>query len=143
MPGFQRRTFLLEFEDPSFAGLEVRMRSADLRTLLRMQDYARTNFANEEHRDEFEPFCGELAGMMISWNLLDDHNEPIAITGPDLAKEEWPLLAAILNAWLNALTLVPRPLSRPSSDGDRLAELDIPMEPLSESLSSSSTPSES
>jgi hypothetical protein len=143
MTGFQRRTFLLEFEDPSFNGLEVRMRSADLRTLMRMEDYARTNFARPEHRDEFDGFCEELADVMISWNLLDDQEQPVAITGPNLAKEEWPLLAAILNAWLRSLTLVPRPLLRPSSDGDRLAGLSIPMETLSENPSSSSTPSES
>jgi hypothetical protein len=142
MTGFQRRIFLLEFEDESFSGLEVRMRSADLRTLVRMQDYARTNFALTEHMSEFDLFCDELAGVMISWNLLDDQERPVPVTGPDLAKEEWPLLAAILNAWLRALTLVPRPLSQPSSDGDRLAGLSIPMETLSPSPTSSSTPNE-
>lgn len=143
MTGFNRRTFRLEFEDPSFSGLEVRMRSATLGEVVRLQELMNTNFATPDHADELTAFHELLAGKIISWNLLDDSNEPVVTDAQQIAKEEWPLIKAIAFAWLQALVAVPPPLSRPSSGGDRLAELSIPMETLSESPPSLSSPSES
>ena len=155
MTGFHRRTFLLEFEDPSFGGLEVRTRSAALGDLMRMQELMETQIGRLEHAEErrelYERLGGsdERAGLIIEWNLLDDSNEPVPTTAEQLEKEEWPLIRAICRAWVRALVDVSPPLSQPSSDGDRLEGLHIPMTTLpaaSDSLenqTSSNEPNES
>jgi hypothetical protein len=143
MTGFQRRTFLLDFEDPSFGGLQVRTRSANLGFLARMEELMRTPLAAPEHADDLDELFVKLSSLIISWNLLDDHNEPVGTTPADLAKEEWPLVRQICRAWIMAVADVPAPLSQPSSDGDRLADLQIPMETLSPNPPSSPPPSES
>lgn len=148
--GFRRRTFVLEFEDPSFGGLEVRTRSASLDDLMRMQELMNTMIGRPEHeadrRELYDRLGGsdQYPGLIISWNLLDDNGQPVPTDPESLTKEEWPLIRNICRAWVAALIDVPRPLSLPSSDGDRLAGLSIPMQTLpSSSLpspSSSSTP---
>jgi hypothetical protein len=142
-PGFQRRTFLLEFQDPSFHGLEVRTRSASLDVLFRMQTLMSTDLGPNEHAAERKEFYQLLAGgsnsfgplpILVSWNLLDDHNEPVPITPDQLSKEEWPMVRAIVLAWIGALASVPPPLSQPSSAGAPSEELNlsmVPMEPIS------------
>lgn len=144
--GFHRRTFVLEFEDPSFAGLQVRVRSASLDDLIRMQELMHTEIGTPGHEDDRQELYDRLGGtdrypgLLISWNLLDDNDEPVPTTPDSLAKEEWPLIRNICRAWLAALVSVPAPLSLPSSDGDRLAELSIPMDTLSANPQSSNEP---
>lgn len=148
--GFRRRTFVLEFEDPSFGGLEVRTRSASLDDLMRMQELMATPLGTGEHEAERQELYDRLGGsdqypgLIISWNLLDDRDQPVPTDPESLRKEEWPLIRNICRAWVSALVEVPRPLSPPSSDGDRLEGLSIPMQTLTPSslpsLSSSSTP---
>lgn len=146
--GFRRRTFVLEFEDPSFGGLEVRTRSASLDDLMRMQELMNIQIGRHEaeRRELYDRLGGsdQYPGLIISWNLLDDNGQPVPTDPESLAKEEWPLIRNICRAWVSALIEVPRPLSPPSSDGDQLEGLVIPMQTLpSSSLpspSSSSTP---
>jgi hypothetical protein len=146
MTGFKPRRFVLEFEDPSFGGLEVVTRSASLDDLMRMQELMATPLGNAEYANErrelFERLGGtdERAGIIVRWNLLDDHDEPVPTDPSSLEKEEYPLIRAICRAWIAALIEVPRPLSLPSSDGDRLAELNIPMTTLPSPDSSASLP---
>lgn len=149
--GFRRRTFVLEFEDPSFGGLIVRTRSASLDDLMRMQELMNIPIGRKEHEDDRQELYDRLGGsdqypgLIVSWNLLDDNGEAVPTEPESLSKEEWPLIRSICRAWVAALVDVPRPLSQPSSDGDRLAELSIPMQTLEPSTSpnpsSSSTPS--
>lgn len=131
-PGFMRRTFRLEFEDPSFNGLDVRARSADLRYLLRFEELMATDFALRTNAEEYDEFCGMLSQILISWNLLDDAERPVPTDADSVSKEEWPLLKQIARAWIGAVASVAPPLPKPSSDGDLLAGLniEIPMETL-------------
>lgn len=140
MTGFMRRTFKLEFDDPSFGGLEVRARTKSLGFLVRLQQLMTTNLAAPEHAEELGEFHEKLAEVIISWNLLNDAERPVETTAEAIGKEEWLLLGQIAKAWIAAVTQPSPPLSPPSSDGDRLAGLDIPMEALSPNLLSSSTP---
>jgi hypothetical protein len=135
--GFQRRTFRLEFDDPSFDGLVVRCRSASLGFLIRYEELMRMNLSLPEHSEELWEMYEHVERIIISWNLLDDDNEPVGTDAAQLSKEEWPMIRQIVRAWHKAVTEVPPPLSRPSSDGDPLAGLniEIPMETLPESAS--------
>lgn len=144
-PGFERRTFRLEFEDPSFSGLVVRARSANLRFLVRMEQLMALDMgagANGLAEQEYAEFCSMLSSRIIEWNLLTGRGEVASSLPEELAEEEWPLLVQLARAWVSAVSSVPPPLSRPSSDGDRLAGLTIPMETLSPNQLSSSTQSE-
>jgi hypothetical protein len=133
MTGFMRRTFNLAFEDPSFSGLVVRTRTKPLRFLLRLEELMTTNLAVPENAELLDEFHEMISEVIISWNLLDDAEQPVDTTPEAIAKEEWLLLKEISRAWVKAVTQPAPPLSQPSSDGDLLAGLDIPMEALSPS----------
>lgn len=137
----------LEFDDPTFNGLIVKTRSASLEFLVRMQELMQFNLADPEHEDDKKELFTKMSSLMsgpgLGWNLTDDDGKAVG-TGPaQLAKEEWPLIKLIARAWVLAVADVPAPLSRPSSDGDRLAGLSIPMEPLSSDPQSLSPQNES
>lgn len=127
MTGFMRRTFVLDFEDPSFNGLEVRTRSASLGTLMRMQELMGMALGDGEHVTEREEFFYHLAdSVLISWNLLDEQGVPVKISPESLAEEEWPMIRQIARAWVRAVTSVAPPLSNSSSDGDQSEEPQLP-----------------
>lgn len=142
MTGFMRRTFKLAFEDPSFGGLEVRARTKPLRFLVELERLMSIDLADDDNVADLDRFHEMLAEVIISWNLLDDAERPVEITAEAIGGEEWLLLKEIAIAWRKAVTTPPDPLSLPSSDGDPLAGLDIPMEALSPSLPSSPPQSE-
>lgn len=145
MPGFYRRTLVLQFEDPSWGGLEVKARSANLEFLMRFQELMHTNLGGPDSDTDRAELFAKLAYLLEGdghgWNLLDDDGKPVPTTAAKIAKEEWPLIRAICKAWVLAVAEVDAPLSPPSSAGDRLAALqDVPMESLSNSPPISSPP---
>ena len=146
MTGFMRRTFNLEFSDESFNGLEVRMRSASIGVLMRMQELLVTPLGGAQAAVERKELFGYLADAIVSWNLLDEAEQPVEHTAEQVEQEEWPLIRLIAIAWIDAVAGVPRPLSQPSRDGEQsvdLSSLPIPMETMPSTTEGSATTGES
>ena len=80
----------------------------------------------------------EMAGIydvfeskLVSWNLEEDDGSAIPFTRDTLAAQDRVLVAAIVEAWLNAVQGVRRPLVLPSLAGEQSLAASIPTEPLS------------
>lgn len=134
--GFHRRTYLLDFSDPTFHGLEVRARGCSLEQAMELQRCINLggNIGAAGFEADRRRWFELLAELIIEWNLLDEQDRPVPITPEAIAQEEFTLLSAICVAYLLAVVSVSAPLPQPSSDGPSSLEgFDIPMEPLSES----------
>jgi hypothetical protein len=135
--GFERRTYLLEFEDmPGFEGLWIRARGAtldeavDLEYLLELgRKILERNNEMKENRDRYYRILDDL---FIEWNRTDD-GEPVPCDEKHIRLEELPLLQTATRQWLRAVFTVPPPLSQPSPNGSPPPELFEVMEHASES----------
>ena len=80
----------------------------------------------------------EFAKRLVSWNLTDDNDQPIPATPEGLRLVDTSLVAALKQAWVQALTGVhdADPLAQTSPSGERSLVESVPMEALSPSLAS-------
>lgn len=134
--GFERVMYKLEFDDPRWAGLEIRARGATFEQAMELQRIMglgidllkRDDPIAEEDRRRYYAL---LAEIIVDWNRTDG-GVPVPVDEKNMALEELPMLQSMTRAYLRATFEVPPPLSRPSSDGEPSEELFQLMEPLSE-----------
>lgn len=137
-----RTIYRLEFDGDEFNGLVVRVRALTFnewleeRDILAMRWVYDTELTDEERDRKADALHSLFADHLVDWNLCSD-GEPVPATLEGLRSQEALFIGQIISAWRNnALGVISRPLEQPSSSGDPLEELQIPMEPLSESLAS-------
>jgi len=82
----------------------------------------------------------KMADKLITWNLEDEAGLPVPTTREAVLEQDKDLMLAVLGAWLDGVNGVSAPLEQPSTGGEPSPAASIPMEPLSPSLASSSTP---
>ena len=128
-PGYKRDkpVYRLRFDGDEFDGLEVTAKSLPLGEFLelqRMQAKAGTD------PDVAEQVIGRMAHVLISWNLLDDDDQPVPCTFDGIKAQDLPFVLAIFQAWMEAVAGVPNHSPASSNDGGTSLEPSIPMEPL-------------
>ncbi len=159
----QKPLYALKFEGDEFEGLEVMARTIPLGKffeLQRLQDRASTD------ADAAEEVVRRLAGVVVSWNLVDDDDKPVPVeyavctvsgkpgkpgdpcsdhqndeaAGPceytGLVAQDLTFVLTIIQAWMEAVTSVPNSLKSSSNGGGTSLELSIPMDMSSPALQS-------
>jgi hypothetical protein len=113
-----RRRIRLVFDDPAFAGLEVRVRSAGVDELAAAYAVARDTATPADAIALADTF----AGVLIDWNVEQD-GKPVPPTREGVGCLDYGDLLRIFAAWLNAAQgLIPTPAADPMVD-----ETDLPM----------------
>jgi len=72
----------------------------------------------------------KLASLLHSWNVEDGQGRPVPATIDGIRSIEISFAYKIMRAWTDALTGVPGPLDRPSTDGLPWEGQPIPTEAL-------------
>lgn len=125
----------LVFPDGRYAGAEVFARCSlslgEYFEFIAVRESDREQGQRDYARSMFEAF----APYLVRWNL-QRQGEPIPCDVEGLWSLERELSRQIIRAWQRAVEEVPGPLEQPSSGGQPSAELEMPMEPLSESQAS-------
>lgn len=131
--GFQRGLLKLEFEDPEFAGLEVKSKRFSLGELLDVMMFpSRLNTGtDEERRLALESMAEMLDSKIVAWNYEDEAGLPIDKCAKEIEALDEGFLTAILRGITAGSKKVAAPLETPSGDGG--LESQIPMEPLPDS----------
>ncbi|GAB3156207.1 hypothetical protein GCM10027258_62290 [Amycolatopsis stemonae] len=98
--------YRLEFEDPQFEGLVVRIRHGSIQI--------RADFDKAVGwREQLEVFVRAL----VEWNLEDDEGKTLPFTVEALLGTQDNVVNAMLNAWVDA-GRPPAPLEQPSTSGE-------------------------
>lgn len=121
--GYKRnnRVYKLVFKDEDMDGLEVRCRSLPLAKYMELVGLVEGGVDLSNVGD----ILGEFAQVIVSWNLVDDDDQPIPPSAETLLAQDYDFVLAIINAWSAAIAGVSGPLERPSPDGEMEAQ--IPM----------------
>lgn len=130
----KKKLYKLIFADEDMAGLEVTMTSVPMGDLMSLQQLDPKRAANDPA--EFRELLGIFAGAMLSWNLVDDNDQPVPITVDAFLKQDIDFIFAIIDAWSTAVAGVSAPLDGGSTDGATALEASMPMDVSSPSLSS-------
>jgi hypothetical protein len=134
----KRKTYVLSFDDPELAGLEVRARGASIGKLFGLMDLMR--FADRrgdlkpEDVQEMDQLFRLFADRLESWNLEEEDGTPIEPTYENLMDQEINFVLPLVLAWADALVGTGGPLDESLPAGQQPEVASIPMEPLSASL---------
>lgn len=133
----KRKIFNLKFQDPEFAGLEVRVKSPTLGRFIEVANLGDVNVASPTPQ-VVNTMVSTLVDVIVSWNLEDDDDQPIPVTDAALRDLDPDFLGAVFEAWGEAVAEVPAPLADSSSSGRQLElpEVLLPVEILSSSQAS-------
>jgi hypothetical protein len=131
MPKIGRKLLVLRFEDPDFAGIEVKVRSTSLGRVLELRDQADAA-RNGSGLDELSGLVNEFVDKLDSWNVEDDDG-PVPPTRNGLLTLDLSDALYIITSWFDAMMSVNEDLGKESTSGGSFPEVNIPMEPLSPS----------
>jgi hypothetical protein len=133
----REKTYRLVFEDDDLEGLVVRARAVDLATFLRVAKLTGDGLSLAADNEVAITEMVELVGLaLIEWNLQDATGEPVPADAQGLRSQDKDFTLAVINAWIEAVAGVARPLGQPSPGGDRSLEASLPMAVPSPSLAS-------
>lgn len=135
--GYKRpeTVYTLVFDDRD--GLEVRAASVSTGRLLHLADMAgQLKTGEAKSLSEVRELVDTFAGRLRSWNIEEDDGTPVPATVEGVLSLEFPFAAEIIVAWFEAIGSVSDPLGGRSTGGLPLEVPSVPMELLSESLSS-------
>lgn len=128
MAGFRRKrkTYLLDFSDTEWDGLQVRVKGLTTGEYLQIVSLSGST---AEDNKETEMMLRMLASHIVSWNLEED-GEPIGTSFEEIKENDFLMNMAIVNAWVAAISSVPEDVAKKSISGsDSLVE-SIPTESL-------------
>lgn len=120
------RIYDLEF-DGDLEGLHVRVKSikfGKVRQLIALMD--------EEDKDVevMERVSAELADAIVSWDFLDENEQPIPVSQETIDDLEFGEVMAIVNKWLDNMTGPDKELGKGSSSGVTFPGQPLTMEAL-------------
>jgi hypothetical protein len=125
------KVYKLVFDDTTdFAGLEVRAKSVDLGTLLKLSGIA--NQARLDS-DEVDELLSGFARALVSWNVEDENGNPVPATKEGMYSGDPHESIAIVRKWIDVMSNPPDDLGKDSGSGENSPEAQLPMETSSES----------
>jgi len=128
MAGFRRKrkTYMLDFAETEWDGLQVRVRGLTTGEYLQI---VALSGATSEGDKETELMLRMLASHIVSWNL-EDNGEPVGTSFEDIKDNDFQMNMAIVNAWVTALSSVPDDVAKKSTPGSDSLVASIPTEML-------------
>lgn len=133
--GFKRepKLYRLKFEDPSMAGLEVDAKSLSTGAFLEVAGLADAVKGDSLDAAAARKLFEVFAGALVSWNLEDEHDQPVPATYEGVVSQDMDFVLEIIMAWIGAMSSVDTPLPGALNSGGTSPEASLPMEPLSPS----------
>lgn len=151
MTGFKpkRTLYKLDFTGTDLEGLEITARRTSVDGLLelagiservdelkQLDENADVAEAVEKARQLFAP----LAKVIVSWNVVDDDDEPVPANLDGLLSQETDFISSLLDAYVTSMASAPPPLPAGSPSGTTSPEALTAAASLSSALPSSSPP---
>jgi hypothetical protein len=144
--GFKRKPkiYRLDFTDTALDGLTVRAHSAPIGLFMQLGTLADELEGSDDNTDTgmtamlrtIQELVDLFAQVLVSWDLVDDDDQPVPATAAGLLTLDVEELMFIITAWQNAVAAVAPPLPDASNAGSPSLAVSMPMEPLSASQAS-------
>lgn len=123
----KRKVYKLDFTGTEYEGLQVKVRGLTTGEYL---DIVSLSAPNTEGEQETEAMLRLFAEHLVSWNLVDEDDEPVPTTFEGVKSNDFVMNSFIINAWTDALASVPAGTEKKSLPGDSSLVASIPTETL-------------
>lgn len=128
----QNTVLILDFEDTELHGLTAKASRCSF------DDYIAISRALDRPTSGIDDFARDVAELqelviphLTSWDLEDEDQQPIPLTAEYIKRQDKQFQLALYNAYRYAITVVPRPLEKPSGSGEPSPVGSLQMEVLS------------
>lgn len=134
--GFRKepKHYRLTFEDPTYEGFEAICKSLSLEDMLSITQMASDIQGGDMSKVEVSRQYELFADALLSWNLEDEVGNPVPTTYEALKAQDVDFVSDLLQAWMQAVMSVSRPLKSDSNSGETSAALMAAMDDSSQSL---------
>lgn len=124
----KRTVYVLEFDDPELAGLEIKVSSTSIGVLLDLADDAES--ARIGGLDKAKRLLAEFMTRLVSWNLENEEGEPTPLTEEGFRSHEPDFVLTVVFTWFDAMMAIKdgSPLGRRSISGKQYPEVSLPMD---------------
>lgn len=135
---YKPKRYRITFDDGhEYAGLEVTCKAVSLDVLIGMMSAAdslgsiSSGQMTDADRQAFRDIVCHLASVIVSWNVDDDDDQPVAPDAAGLMGQELGMVLAITTALTERVASVAPPLPQGSPNG-QAGDIEslLPMEPL-------------
>lgn len=109
--------YTLTFEGTDWEGLEVRMKSTSFGTIRRLFRLLNDDSAGD--LDSVEAIVKLLAGHLVSWNMEDENDQPVAADEKGLDDQDFGFIMELSNRYLDQVTGVVGDLGKDSTSGEK------------------------
>jgi hypothetical protein len=127
-----RKVYVLTFEDPDLAGIEIRARSVSLGRYLELIKLAAViddpTKMGEEGALAIEGLFHGFAEALVEWNIDDEAEQPIPATLEGILAEDVDFMLQVIQVWMEVIGDVSGPLGSTSNGGKPSLEAGIPMQ---------------
>jgi len=102
----ERRTYIMEFADPEYEGLEIRVRSIPIRELTHLMSLNPDAEDAAERASSIDKLLSAFAEALVSWNMTDENDQPIPATLEYIESEDADFVMTCIAQWMKVMTTV-------------------------------------
>lgn len=121
----ERRTYVMEFTDPEYEGLEVKVRSIPIRNLQHLLSLDPESTDMKVRAESINQMMCAFAEALVSWNMTDEDGNPIPTTLEYIESEDVDFIMTCISEWMKAVSQVDdaSPLDESSQPGQTTQEV--------------------
>jgi hypothetical protein len=125
--GYKRpvKTFVIEFDDEEYAGLEVEVKSLPLGEFLRVSKMMQNDDKSDEHVEEL---LKVFAGALVRWNLTEEDDTAVPCDYSGVLTLDIDFAMAVIGGWVNGMADVSKSLGKDSNSTVTSQAPPIPMD---------------
>lgn len=125
--GYKRpvKTFVIEFDDEEYEGLEIEMKSLPLGEFLRVSKMMQNDDKSDEHVEELLKVFGRA---LVRWNLTEDDDSPVPCGYEGVLTLDIDFAMAVMGGWVNGMADVSKSLGKDSNSTGTSPVPPIPMD---------------
>jgi len=112
----------MEFADPEYEGLEIKVRSIPIRELTHLMTLDPESEDPTVRASSIDKLMSAFAEALVSWNMTDENGQPLPTTLEYIESEDTDFVMTCIAQWMKVITRVDdaSPLGENSEHGQQV-----------------------
>ncbi len=102
----ERRTYIMEFTDPEYEGLEIKVRSIPIRELTHLMTLDPESEDPKVRVSSINMLMSAFAEALVSWNMTDEAGDPLPATLEYIESEDSEFVLTCIAQWMATMSRV-------------------------------------
>ena len=102
----ERRIYVMEFADPEFEGLELKVRSIPIRDLKHLMVLDPESDDPKIRAESINQLMCAFAEALVSWNMTDEKDVPLPATLEYIESEDVDFVMMCIGRWMRVVSSV-------------------------------------